>query len=169
MIHDQRTDDEARMVAGLPKEAGWSADPRIALSVKLEIDLRPPAGAVVETTLVQRFFPVALRHHDLPSLFAGKLHAILARRYAKGRDWFDLVWYLTEKRGLEPNPKLLANALKQTNHALPEGGWREAVMRRLASLDWKAVTADLRPFVQRQSDLEVIAPEHIVQLLSPGT
>jgi hypothetical protein len=52
--------------------------------------------------------------HDLPSLFAGKLHAILARPCAKGRDWFDLVWYLTEKRGLEPNVTLLRNALLQT-------------------------------------------------------
>jgi predicted nucleotidyltransferase component of viral defense system len=151
---------------GLPREAGWSRDPHLALSIKVDADLRPPKGAVVETTLVQRFFPVSLRHYDLPSLFAGKLHAILARRWAKGRDWFDLVWYLTEKTGLEPNLGLLENALKQTKTAaLPREGWRGAVRRRLETLDWKAIISDLRPFVERQSDLELLSREAIYKLL----
>jgi len=151
---------------GIPREAGWSRDPHIALSIKIEMDLRPPRGASVETTLVQQFFPVSLRHYDLPSLFAGKLHAILARRWVKGRDWFDLVWYLTERKGLEPNIGLLENALEQTKtSALPREGWRAAVKRRLEPLDWKAVVADLRPFVERQSDLEVLSKEAIRKLL----
>ena len=150
---------------GLPRQIGWSADPRLAIIVKLEIDLRPPAGANLETTLVQRFFPIALRRHDLPSLFAGKLHAILARRYAKGRDWFDLVWYLTEHRGLEPNLKLLSAALAQTGHRLAQGGWRDSVRQRLDGLDWKVVVRDLQPFLERQGDLDFITPEHVGSLL----
>jgi predicted nucleotidyltransferase component of viral defense system len=154
---------------GIPREAGWNRDPHLALSVKVEADLRPPKGAVVETTLVQRFFPVSLRHYDLPSLFAGKLHAILARRWAKGRDWFDLVWYLTEPKGLEPNLSLLENALKQTRTAaLPREGWRAAVRQRLETLDWKAVISDLRPFVERQSDLELLSKDAIHKLLEDG-
>jgi len=151
---------------GIPREAGWSRDPHIALSIKIEMDLRPPRGASVETTLVQQFFPVSLRHYDLPSLFAGKLHAILARRWVKGRDWFDLVWYLTERKGLEPNIGLLENALEQTKtSALSREGWRAAVKRRLEALDWKAVVTDLRPFVERQSDLEVLSKEALYKLL----
>lgn len=151
---------------GIPREVGWSRDPQQALSIKLEIDLRPPRGAVVETTLVHRFFPVSLRHHDLPSLFAGKLHAILARRWAKGRDWFDLVWYLTEHSQLEPNLVLLRNALEQTGHAaLLRDDWRHAVVGRLDALDWKAVLADLRPFVERRSDLDLLSKEAIRKLL----
>jgi len=151
---------------GLPRQAGWSRDPQIALSIKIEVDLRPPRGANVETTLVQRFFPVSLRHYDLPSLFAGKLHAILARRWVKGRDWFDLVWYLTERKGLEPNLGLLANALTQTKTAaLPRDGWRAAVKQRLETLDWKAVVTDLRPFIERQRDLEVLSKEAVHKLL----
>lgn len=151
---------------GLPAECGWSRDPRIGLSIRAEVDLRPPKGAVAETTLVQRFFPVAIRHHDLPSLFAGKLHAILARPWAKGRDWFDLVWYLTERRGLEPNPTLLANALDQTGHeSLRRGDWRAAVQERLRTLDWNAVLSDLRPFVERPSDLAQLDRALVAKLL----
>jgi predicted nucleotidyltransferase component of viral defense system len=151
---------------GIPREVGWSRDPEQALSVKLEIDLRPPRGAAVETTLVHRFFPVSVRHYDLPSLFAGKLHAILARRWAKGRDWFDLVWYLTEHTGLEPNLELLQNALAQTGHAaLQRDDWRRAVVDHLDALAWKAVLADLRPFVERQADLDMLSKEAIRKLL----
>lgn len=154
---------------GIPRQAGWSRDPHISLSIKVEVDLRPPEGASVETTLVQQFFPVSLRHHDLPSLFAGKLHAVLARRWVKGRDWFDLVWYLTARKGLEPKLGLLENALKQTRtSAIPREGWRAAVKRRLETLDWRAVITDLRPFVERQRDLDVLSKDAIHKLLEDG-
>lgn len=150
---------------GLPQALGASRDPRLGLIVKVEIDRRPPDGAVIETTLVQRPFPIALRHHDLPSLFAGKLHAILCRPYAKGRDWFDLVWYLTAKRGLEPNLLLLANALRQTHSRVDAARWREAVRKRMRALAWAEVTADLRGFLQRPDDLGQISPELIEKAL----
>jgi hypothetical protein len=150
---------------GLPQAIGWTSDPRLALSIRLEIDQNPPAGAVCETTLVQRFFPIALRHHNLPSLFAGKVHALLTRPYAKGRDWFDLVWYLTEQRGLTPNLSLLEAALQQTGHRIKAATWRRAVCVRLESLDWKAVVRDLSPFLERQDDLTQLTPELVTKLV----
>lgn len=151
---------------GIVKDCGIATDPRLALSIKLEVDLNPPEGFVVATTLVQRYFPVALVHYDLPSLFAGKLHALVARPYTKGRDWFDLVWYLTEKRGLRPNALMLANALIQTKHdpKLAES-WRDVIAERAVLVDWQAVRRDLSPFLLRQSDLEQITPELIVGLV----
>lgn len=152
---------------GLPAAVGWSSDPRVALSVKVEVDCEPPAGGQAETTLVQRFFPVALRHHDLPSLFAGKLHALLTRPWAKGRDWFDLVWYLTQHAALEPNLVLLANALSQTgadselaNH------WRDAVRERLRGLNWGDLTRDVLPFLERPSDWGQLEPDLVDRLLA---
>ncbi len=151
---------------GLPAEVGWSRDPRIALKVKIDIDLAPPEGAVIETTLIQRFFPIALRHHDLPSLFSGKLHALIARPHAKGRDWFDLVWYLTEKRGLDPNLGLLRSALEQTGQdpdVAPR--WREEVAGRLAGLEWDSVLRDTSPFVERRGDLDHMRRDLVMRLL----
>jgi hypothetical protein len=150
---------------GLPHALGFSRDPRLGLIIKVEIDRRPPDGAAIETTLVGRPFPVALRHHDLPSLFAGKLHAILCRPYAKGRDWFDLAWYLTAQRGLLPNLVLLANALEQTHSRVDAAKWRQAVRHRMHGLTWAEVTADLGGFLQRPDDLDQIRPDLIDKAL----
>lgn len=61
---------------------------------------------------------------------------------------------------------MLENALTQTKtSAVPREGWRAAVKRRLETLDWKAVVTDLRPFVERQGDLEVLSKEAIHELL----
>ena len=48
---------------------------------------------------------------------SGKLHAILQRPYTKGRDIYDLLWYLSDPTWPQPNLVLLNNALAQTNWA----------------------------------------------------
>ena len=62
-----------------------------------------------------------LCHHDKPSLLAGKLHAVLSRKWTKGRDLYDLVWYLADRTWPAPNLALLNAALAQT-------GWKGPVM-----------------------------------------
>jgi len=84
--------------AHLLAEAGLSGHARQNLSVKVEIDIRPPAGAAIQRTLVTRHFTFVVSHYDLPSLFAGKLHALLTRGYPKGRDW-TVTAFLTSSNG----------------------------------------------------------------------
>lgn len=152
---------------GLPRDLGLTADQRPALSVKVEIDTRPPEGAACETTLIHRFFPIALRHHDLASLFSGKLHAVLTRPWPKGRDWFDLVWYLTGQTSLEPNLQLLENALRQTGHRGEWAAeWARMARERLAKLDWAQLTEDIHPFLQRPSDWDQLTPDLVDDLLA---
>jgi len=40
---------------------------------------------------ISRWSPLTLllQYYDLPSLLAGKLHAVLTRKYAKGRDFLE--------------------------------------------------------------------------------
>lgn len=66
------------------------------LKIRLEVDTDPPGGFQTETGYVLQPIPFSVRVYSLPDLFAGKLHAILCRRWenrVKGRDWYDLVWY----------------------------------------------------------------------------
>jgi len=62
---------------------------------------------------VRRFVTLRLAHHDKPSLIAGKTAAVLCREWLKGRDIYDLVWYLSDPGWPEPNEVLLAGALRQ--------------------------------------------------------
>jgi hypothetical protein len=70
---------------GLLWELGLSTQRNEILSIKIEVDTRPPAGAGLETSVVRRHLTLRLQHHDPASLFAGKLHAILQRPFVKGR------------------------------------------------------------------------------------
>jgi predicted nucleotidyltransferase component of viral defense system len=126
--------------------------------IRLEIDSNPPAGAAITSTLVRRHVLLNLRHYDPASLFAGKLHAVLARRFAKGRDLFDLAWYLADRSWPAPNIELLRNALTQTGWEGPPvdaASWRSVVADRIAGVDWSAALADVRPFLESEGPLPV--------------
>lgn len=98
---------------GLLFEIGLSSHRSEVISIKVRIDTNPPAGANLETSVVRKHCLLNLQHYDKGSLLAGKLHALLTRKYVKGRDVYDLVWYLSDKTWPEPNFLLLNNALKQ--------------------------------------------------------
>lgn len=153
---------------GLSAEAGLSPHADQVLWVKIEVDTVPPAGAYLTVSVVDRFGLLRLQHHDMPSLFAGKVAAVLARDYTKGRDLYDLLWYLTRGEGIEPNPVLLANALRQTAPEMveaAEGDWRGAVLRRLHGADWEGARRDIAPFLEQRRDLELMAKETFESLM----
>ncbi|MBL7135161.1 MAG: nucleotidyl transferase AbiEii/AbiGii toxin family protein [Candidatus Marinimicrobia bacterium] len=50
-------------------DAGLSPNKNEKLNVKIEIDTNPPEGFQTETTLINKYFPFAVRHHDLPTFF----------------------------------------------------------------------------------------------------
>jgi hypothetical protein len=153
---------------GLLAEIGLSGHRSEALSVKLEVDTRPPNGAVLSTSIVRRHVLLRLQHHDPASLLAGKLHAVLQRAYAKGRDLYDLVWYLSDRSWPEPNLKMLNSALDQTGwrgRKLTSRSWRGAVRERIEALKWEQVVRDVRPFLEKASDEQMLDREALVALL----
>jgi hypothetical protein len=153
---------------GLPTELGLSPHRRQTLSVKLEVDTRPPAGAVLATTVVRRYLPLQLQHHDQASLLAGKLHAVLHRPYLKGRDIYDLVWYLGDPDWPPPNIELLNNALRQTGwegRPLSQRGWRVAVRDKLREVAWDRVEDDVSPFLGPGADPSILTRDNLIRLL----
>jgi hypothetical protein len=111
-----------------------------------------------------------LQHFDLPSLPAGKLHAAITRKYAKGRDWYDLLWYLSQRPPVTPNLRLLQNALDQTQGAGRHDArsWRTLVAARLGRIDAHAIAEDVRQFLERPQDAALLTRENLVGLLAPG-
>ena len=125
---------------------------RRSVKIKLEVDTNPPAGANVEMKFLD--FPInySVTAHDLPTLFAGKSHALLCREYTKGRDWFDFLWYVN--RRVSPNFRFLSNALNQV------GAWRDKepnvdrnwylkeVAKRIKKVKWDQAKADMERFLR---------------------
>ena len=153
---------------GLPEELGLSTHRRQALSVKLEVDTRPLAGAILATTVVRRYLPLQLQHHDQASLLAGKLHAVLQRPYLKGRDIYDLIWYLSDPAWPPPNIELLNNALGQTGwegRPLTLRNWRRAVREKVRDVTWDRVEGDVRPFLGPGADPSILTRDNLMRLL----
>ena len=153
---------------GLLHEAGLSPHASQVLAIRVEIDTNPPAGADTVTSVVRRFGMLNLLHHDRASLFAGKLHAVLVRGYTKGRDLYDLAWYLSDPEWPAPNLRLLDSALRQTGWAGPPATpatWREIVADKLQSVDWSVARRDVSPFLERRQDADLVDRDVLLGLL----
>lgn len=153
---------------GLPFELGLSPRREEVLAVKIEVDTRPPAGAVLRTTVIRRYVPLQLQHHDQASLLAGKLHALFQRPHLKGRDVYDLLWYLSDPNWPSPNLTLLNNALQQTGWShgpITTGNWREQARLRIQTLPWEQVMADVRPMLEPSADAGLLTLENVLRLL----
>jgi predicted nucleotidyltransferase component of viral defense system len=77
--------------------------PDKVLKVKIEIDTNPPSGFETENRYLLRPIPFSVRVYTMPDLFAGKLHAVLCRKWktrVKGRDWYDFAWYASRRTPL---------------------------------------------------------------------
>lgn len=159
------------------------------LSIALEIDTIPPCGATGTKTLVNVHLPVLLQHHDLPSLLAGKAAAILTREYIKGRDYFDLFWFLSKWPELEPNPLMFRNALAQKRNAVREGtgegapsgrgatdganesrigqemNWRAMLSLAVSEARWNVIETDVRAFIEDPDSLLAFTQENLLRLL----
>lgn len=158
--NDQKTVNSAFIrFPGLLYEMGLSPMQSEALSVKIDVDTDPPKGAGLTTTVVRRFIVLQLHHHDKASLLSGKLHAVLQRSYTKGRDIYDLIWYLSDPTWPAPNLILLNNALAQTNWmggTITQENWKLQLWRKLQTLNWPGILEDVRPFVEPNFDLNLL-------------
>jgi hypothetical protein len=123
------------------------------IRVKLEIDCRPPAGSQFTTSYLTFPTVTPLTTQTLESSFALKLHALFCRQYVKGRDWFDLIWYVSRRPPVSPNFRLLKNALAQTGPWAGEklavdAAWvRDALAQTIRKINWNVARQDVQRFL----------------------
>lgn len=141
---------------GVLSEAGVTAFREQKLAIKVEIDTNPPSGGIIQSSLINKTYLFTVTSFDLSSLFATKLHACLFRKYSKGRDFYDLIWYLGKK--VEPNYKLLNNAIKQTEGKdmnLGRDNIKQFLVERLEHVDFSAAKKDVEPFLEDKQELSM--------------
>lgn len=135
---------------GLLYDLGLSGHETEVLAIKIEVDTNPPPRAGLMTTSLHKYVPLNLQHHDPATLLAGKLHAILQREYLKGRDFYDLWWYLRQPDWPDPNLAHLNQNLGQsgwTGGPLTSANWQAVVRERIRPLSWSLAWEDVEPFI----------------------
>jgi hypothetical protein len=151
---------------GLLKELGLSALKDEKLAIKWDVDTNPPDGAMSVSGMMGQYFTFRVVYYDLPSLFAGKLHACLFRNYPKGRDWYDFIWYVSKK--VRPNLLLLKNATRQTEKKeleIDEAGLGDFLVEAIKRVDFKAMAKDVERFLEDPAELSLFDPAAISQTI----
>lgn len=152
---------------GLPHALGLSGHKQEKLAIKLEIDTNPPTGWKTQATVLNKTYLFSVTHYDLPSLFAGKLHACFYRRYTKGRDIYDLFWYLGRK--LRPNFEMLNNAVAQSQGKAPgvnAGNFKDFMLERAERIDLGAAKKDVERFLEDKSELRLFSKQTLIAAIN---
>jgi predicted nucleotidyltransferase component of viral defense system len=139
------------------------------ISIKLELDTTPPPLASTEVKPHLLPTPFEVRLYDLPSLFAGKLHAVLFRDWksrVKGRDFYDFIWYIS--RNIPVNLPHLEARMAQSGHApsvaLTSASLKTMLYERIEQVDIAAASEEVRPFLRDVRELELWSREFFLQL-----
>lgn len=129
--------------------------PRPAIRIKLEVDANPPAGSGFESKILDFPYAFGVTVQDLPSLFAGKCHALLCREYGKGRDWYDFTWYAARKVPI--NFHLLSSALAQAGpwvgkaETIDPDWFRVEMKKKIAAVDLTVMKEELKRFLKPEA------------------
>lgn len=150
----------ARYVVRVPimKEIGLS--PRVSekLHVKLELSQMAKHANTVQTPISRHGQSMVVSHFDKPSLMAGKMVACLERVWRKGaaegteikgRDFYDLIWYLNQ--GVQPNPEVLKYAGEKM-YTVDEA-WAKLRVK-INKIDKRELLVDLKSFIANGTYLD---------------
>ncbi len=127
------------------------------IHIKLEVDTKPTPLKKGEresffVTRFQEIFPIL--KHTLPTLFAGKILAIFLRPYARGRDYYDLIWYLTRKTGL--NLSFLNRGLKEQSFKTREEVFK-ALRKKIQEVDPALILKDISRFLEDPTEAQWVS------------
>jgi predicted nucleotidyltransferase component of viral defense system len=141
------------------------------LKIRLEVDTNPPGGFKTETQYVLQPIPFSVRVYCLPDLFAGKLHAILCRKWktrVKGRDWYDLVWYA----GRYPEVRIrhLESRMRQSgdylgDEPLTPDRLQHLLRQAVDDLDVEQAHREVAPFIVDKRALDVWSRDFFRQII----
>lgn len=147
-----------------------SIAPSEVIKIKFEVDTDPPPFAALEHKYRLRPSPYEITLYDEPSLFAGKIHAVLCRAWknrVKGRDLYDYVFYLS--RGAAVNLPHFEARLAQSGYIEPEAHvdldtLKEMLCQRFEQIDFENAREDVLPFIRNADSLSVWGSEFFTQI-----
>ena len=137
-----------------------------SVKIKIEVDTQPPLKFKTEQKLLLLPQSFMTRCFTLPTLFAGKMHALVYRAWknrVKGRDWYDFEWYVRHNIPLDFT-HLSERALQFNQEELDSETFLQKLNERLAAADINQVKADVLPFVRNPKELDIWSNDYFLQL-----
>jgi len=152
-----------------PADAG-SITGNEVIRIKFEVDIHPPAGAGIEHRYRLLPAPYELALYDMPSLFAGKVHAVICRAWknrVKGRDLYDYVFYLSRSASLNTEhlkARLVQSGVWESDAPFTLTDAKRLLCDRFAAIDYAQAREDVRPFIRDASSLNLWSADFFCQI-----
>ncbi|HHV85764.1 MAG TPA: nucleotidyl transferase AbiEii/AbiGii toxin family protein [Petrimonas sp.] len=137
-----------------------------SVKIKIEVDVDPPMKFDTEQKLLLLPYSFMTRCFVLSDLYAGKMHAMVFRKWkqrVKGRDWYDFEWYV--RNGVKLNFNHLQERMKQFDGVeMSKEQFLDELKERLAKTDIGMVKRDVLPFIKNPDELEIWSNDYFLQL-----
>ena len=147
-----------------------SLNSRKGIKIKIEIDTKPPLGFSTEEKLLIRPFSFYTKCFTLSDLFAGKMHALLFRKWGnrvKGRDWFDMEWYIRKNVPLHLNHFRIRamDSGDWSNEPLDRENLFQLLTEKIDQVSFDLVRKDVTPFIKEDSSLKIWSSQYFKDLI----
>lgn len=142
-----------------------------SIKIKFEIDTQPPLGFKTEEKLLLKPFSCFIKCFSASDLFAGKMHALLFRQWknrVKGRDWYDLEWYI--KQGIALNLKHFQIRAQQSGHwpmnkTIKPNDVLRLLNEKISNTSLKQILEDVKPFISNTQQIELWSEYYFTELV----
>lgn len=149
---------------------GLGIKQNIGLKIKIEVDTKPPLGFETEEKLLLKPYSFYVKCFVLEDLFAGKMHALLFRKWGnnvKGRDWYDLEWYI--KKGINLNLQHFLSRARDSSdwskETISESEFKKLLTARIENLNIEIAKKDVERFIQNPKVLQIWSKQYFLDLI----
>lgn len=141
------------------------------VKIKIEVDTEPPLNFKTEEKLLLQPFAFYVKCFTLPDLFAGKMHALLFRKWGtnvKGRDWYDMEWYI--RKGIKLDLSHFLTRAQDSGdwkeETISEKEFRELLAQKIDTVNMEFVKRDVIRFIKDPEQLDIWSTTYFHDLAS---
>lgn len=130
------------------------------IKIKIEVDINPPLKFQTESKTLLLPTTFNITSMTLPNLYAGKMHAVLCRKWktrVKGRDWYDFEWYVKRNESLNLihlQERMIESGDLNETDILSRELFIELMNSRIDNLDINKAITEVKPFIKEHSGFE---------------
>lgn len=141
-----------------------------SVKIKLELDINPPLGFSTESKLLLLPYSFMTRCYTMPSLYAGKMHALLFRKWntrVKGRDWYDFEWYVKNNIRLDFTHfcERTRQFESQDMEQMSTESFKKLLKKKISNTNMDMVKVDVKPFLRNSGQLDIWSTDYFLQLV----